>query len=300
MTVTPEVDQQKAMTLHKVADLCERQLVNLFHQLLDRADTVFFDLAQVASPKEQQGLFDTMRMLRLQRQLLEQEFKHQLQVVMARMPEIGVAVPNQHSSIELSLMDDEDLTDNIAFDAMVQQALIHNENRLHHLLMWYQFAYGSYSIQVDWLPMHPAQLGNVVRRAFKQLHVSARVMTVMYQLFEREVLANIGGVIMAATNLFNDAENVGKQASTSHSDEPPALKQLSDEEQQQVNDYLDELYSHASAIDSQTAPSINTEQLLSGLTRIQQHIAPSTGENVVVLHEVLSNVIMPDARSWAY
>ena len=291
MTAEQEVDQTKAITLQKVGDLCERQLLNLFQQLLDRADTVFFDLAHVASPREQQGLFDSMRVIRLQRQQLEQEFKHQLHIIMSRMPKIGSDDLSIKKDSELSLMDDDDLTDNIAFDAMVNQTLIRYENHLHHLLSWYQYAYGSYSIQLDWLPVHPVHLGEAVRQSFKQLKLSARVMTVMYQLFEREVLSNLGGVIIAATNLFNDAENVGKKSVTAQTDTPPGLRQLSDEEQQQVNDYLNDLYRDAEKDEQTHAPSINTEQLITGIGRIQQQTEATSSAQVLVLGDVLSNVI---------
>lgn len=189
--------------LPAVRDSVQMMLTPLLQQLLDRADDVFFDLAERAGgTRDQQRYFETMRVLRRERNSLERNF---LGGVDASWTMAGTLETDpEQAAGNWTLVDDEDLEERLAIEAMAARASQKHESSLLALNARFSASHSQASdVELNLVcPVHPFALSEQWRRALQPLQLGANAKLAIYKLFEREVLASLGALFQAVNDDF--------------------------------------------------------------------------------------------------
>lgn len=177
-----------------------KRLQALVGNLFENIDDALFDLAEKAENNAVQTLyFEGMRKVRLQRQKIEQTFQEQLSRLIGDFatgklrPAKVEAVPSGQGS-DLSLLDDSELEESLA----VTSAIAKTENRLapalNALNQRLSVLRGGAAVEDATNPIAPAHLGQAFRVAMRLLELSVNSRLIIFKLFDRYVLANLGDV----------------------------------------------------------------------------------------------------------
>jgi len=126
--------------LEQIRDHAIKKLEVLFSKMLDDADDTLFDLADKAlSNKDQALYFDSMRELRIKRKGMENIFSQQLNSRFHALQDISPVVEQsklQELPLEtLSLVQEDELEENLAVDAMVSKSAAINESALRQIVI---------------------------------------------------------------------------------------------------------------------------------------------------------------------
>ena len=174
-------------------------LPRLLQELFEHVDDELYQLADKSASDVLQTLyFDAMRELRKLREPIEQGFLHNQ---LARFDEFWLhAVPGQdganevETTDELSLVDNDELEENLAVSGMVSKA----ENRYHRELfalnMRFAQLVGAPDLTTRQNPVGPFSLAEGFREAMRQWSGDLGVRLVVFKLFDRYVMGYIGGL----------------------------------------------------------------------------------------------------------
>ncbi len=173
-------------------------LPRLMQELFEHVDDELYQLAdKSASDVLQTRYFDAMRELRKLREQIDQGFlRNQLDRYDAFWQQ--PVAPDEAKPIdgtdELSLVDDEELEENLAVNGMVSKA----ENRYHRELfalnMRFAQMVGVTDLPVRQNPVGPFNLAEGFRAAMRQWSGDLGVRLVVFKLFDRYVMGYIGGL----------------------------------------------------------------------------------------------------------
>jgi hypothetical protein len=174
-------------------------LPRLLQELFEHVDDELYQLADKSASDVLQTLyFDAMRELRKLREPIEQSFLHDQ---LARYDEFWLHVlPGQDATSgvettdELSLVDNDELEENLAVSGMVSKA----ENRYHRELfainMRFAQLVGMPDLTTRQNPVGPFSLAEGFREAMRQWDGDLGVRLVVFKLFDRYVMGYIGGL----------------------------------------------------------------------------------------------------------
>jgi hypothetical protein len=174
-------------------------LPRLLQELFEHVDDELYQLADKSASDVLQTLyFDAMRELRKLREPIEQSFLHDQ---LARYDEFWLhALPGQDATSavettdELSLVDNDELEENLAVSGMVSKA----ENRYHRELfainMRFAQLVGMPDLTTRQNPVGPFSLAEGFREAMRQWGGDLGVRLVVFKLFDRYVMGYIGGL----------------------------------------------------------------------------------------------------------
>jgi hypothetical protein len=174
-------------------------LPRLLQELFEHVDDELYQLADKSASDVLQTLyFDAMRELRKLREPIEQSFLHDQ---LARYDEFWLHVlPGQDATSgvettdELSLVDNDELEENLAVSGMVSKA----ENRYHRELfainMRFAQLVGMPDLTTRQNPVGPFSLAEGFREAMRQWGGDLGVRLVVFKLFDRYVMGYIGGL----------------------------------------------------------------------------------------------------------
>ena len=174
-------------------------LPRLLQELFEHVDDELYQLADKSASDVLQTLyFDAMRELRKLREPIEQSFLHEQ---LARYDEFWLHVlPGQdatsevETSDELSLVDNDELEENLAVSGMVSKA----ENRYHRELFAINMRFAQLVSMPDLTtrqnPVGPFSLAEGFREAMRQWGGDLGVRLVVFKLFDRYVMGYIGGL----------------------------------------------------------------------------------------------------------
>jgi len=208
-------DQNLGGARRRVADARVHELVNscrshvaetlprLMQELFEHVDDELYQLAdKSASDVLQTRYFDAMRELRKLRDSIEQTFlKNQLSQYesfwLQPLPSPGVAADVELGALgndELSLVEDEELEENLAVGGMVSKA----ENRYHRELFALNMRFaqlaGIPDLTTRQNPVGPFSLAEGFRTAMHQWAGDLGVRLVVFKLFDRYVMGYVGGL----------------------------------------------------------------------------------------------------------
>lgn len=182
------------VALIQVRDKVAVQLKQTLQVLFDNADDTLFEMADRAtSNAEQNAFFEAMRDLRLKRKSIERTF---LQYVVESFSslnqyEIGKAPQLDAVSFDsLSLVQNDELEETVALDAMVAKVMSRDAVPLSHLTIRLNTLI-SKKIEDKTNPLGPRMLCEAFLDACRSLGVEIKVKLIILKLFEKYVLTEL-------------------------------------------------------------------------------------------------------------
>ncbi|NQD92631.1 DUF1631 domain-containing protein [Pseudomonas sp. CrR25] len=182
------------MALIQVRDKAAQQLKQALQALFDNADDTLFEMADRAtSNAEQNAFFEAMRDLRLKRKSIERGFLQKVFESFATLNqyEIGKAPALDAVSFDsLSLVQNDELEESVALDAMVAKVMSRDSMAVGHLTTRLN-AVVSKKLDDKTNPLGPAALCEAFLDSCSSLGVEIKVKLIILKLFERYVLGDL-------------------------------------------------------------------------------------------------------------
>lgn len=182
------------VALTQVRDKAAQQLKQALQGLFDSADDSLFEMADRATSNvEQNSFFEAMRDLRLKRKTIERGFLQKIFEAFATLNqyEIGKAPVLDAVSFDgLSLVQDDQLEESVAVDAMVSKVINRDGVALGHLTARLD-ALVSKKIDEKNNPIGPRALCEAFLEACRDLGVEIKVKLIIFKLFEKSVLGDL-------------------------------------------------------------------------------------------------------------
>ncbi|MCP4272594.1 MAG: DUF1631 domain-containing protein, partial [Gammaproteobacteria bacterium] len=193
--------------LEQVRDNAISVLDTLLVEMLDVADDALFDLADKAGSNSDQSMyFNAMRELRIKRKGVEKYFVqeirnnfHQLQVI--ETPSEEAELEQLHVS-SLSLVHEDELEENLAYDGMVGKANLHFSTDLRQIATRLDTLLANHRIDKSNNPLNPKAISESFRDAAKSLVLDIKVKLVILKLFDRMVISNLDGLYDSINAFF--------------------------------------------------------------------------------------------------
>jgi hypothetical protein len=176
-----------------VRDKVAVQLRHAMQALFDNADDTLFEMAdRAANNAEQSAYFEAMRDLRLKRKGIERGFLQKVFENFANLNqyEIGKAPALDSVSYDnLTLVQNDELEESVALDAMVAKVMSRDGVALTHLTTRINTLV-SKKVEDKSNPLGPRQLCEAFLEACRGLGVEIKVKLIILKLFEKYVLAD--------------------------------------------------------------------------------------------------------------
>ncbi|QRY81471.1 DUF1631 domain-containing protein [Pseudomonas sp. PDNC002] len=312
-----------------VRDKVAAQLRHAMQALFDNADDTLFEMADRAGNNaEQSAYFEAMRDLRLKRKGIERGFLQKVFENFANLTqyEIGRATALDAVSYDnLTLVQNDELEESVALDAMVAKvmsrdgvALAHLTTRLNTLV--------SKKVEDKSNPLGPRQLCESFLDACRGLGVEIKVKLIILKLFEKYVLADAEHLYAEANQTLislgvlpelksvplrrppqRTVPNQGAAPSgAAQAGEPGAAQQYMDADSQAAFAALQELLSQVrgSAAPLRPMPAdavpITSNDLMRLLSHLQSHLPAQSIDEIDVrqhLDHLLTRVSSKSGRS---
>lgn len=192
----------------EVRSIAFRRLPALVAEVLDRADDALFDFVQRSkSSNEQQDFFDAMRELRRQRSNVEQRYRECLAESFAalekrRPTRASLATPEADG---LSLVGAEDLEEQLAAEQVASLADRRHTEALRQLDRRLAQATGLPQLDPECSPLSPVAICVAFRQGLQGLEVAIKARLVLYKLFERELIEQLGGLLHECNQRLHQA-----------------------------------------------------------------------------------------------
>lgn len=182
------------VALTQVRDKAAQQLKQALQGLFDSADDSLFEMADRATSNvEQNAFFEAMRDLRLRRKTIERGFLQKIFESFATLNqyEIGKAPLLDAVSFDgLSLVQEDQLEEAVAVDAMVSKVLNRDGVALGHLTTRLNTLV-SKKVDDRSNPLGPRALCEAFLDACRDLGVEIKVKLIIFKLFEKSVLGDL-------------------------------------------------------------------------------------------------------------
>ncbi len=196
------------LPLRKLLDKSRQGLIGLLQTMFDNADDALFELADKArSNTEQNIFFESMREVRLKRRTIESEFAQLIPAVFERAyagekPD-GVPVTlEQVSEGGLSLVQNDDLEEQVAIDGMIAKGLTNNAVELRQLTQRVDSLMTRQAIDEQSNPLGPHAICHSFMDACAELDVEIRSKLVVFKLFDKFVVSHLGPIYRACNELL--------------------------------------------------------------------------------------------------
>lgn len=287
------------VALIQVRDKVALQLKQALQVLFDNADDTLFEMADRAtSNAEQNAFFEAMRDLRLKRKSIERTFLQKVSESFSSLNqyEIGVAPKLDAVSFDsLSLVQNDELEETVALDAMVAKVVNRDGIALGHLTARFNTLV-SKKIEDKSNPLGPRPLCEAFLDACRSLGVEIKVKLIILKLFEKYVLTELDQVYAEANQLLVTAgvlpdlrsaparRQPERSATTGRPAQPQAGEtasagQVSEEGVQEVFGVLQDLLSQvrgSSVLPRRDYPAdavpVSSLDLMRILSHLQQHL----------------------------
>jgi len=190
--------------ISQIAGCLNEELSELVGRLFDGADDMLFQLAENADSNEDQNeYFDTMRMLRVERKNIGQNFAANLKSHLTA----SHNNENQNTDIaddELSLVDQDEMEELVAVSAMHSKAMSLYGEAVGHLEARIEFL----SLKSPGLfakdALAPKNICESFKDALADIELSTNNKLVLYKLFDQEVILHLETLYKKLNQLFID------------------------------------------------------------------------------------------------
>ncbi len=211
----PEGRAERPADRHTILARCQtltvRRLQELAHALFDAADDALFELADKADSNTVQTLyFDSMRLVRIQRQAMESAFAEAVADAFHRLQLSGSSVENSGLLEALSLEDaglveDTDLEEDLAVNGIVGKVKNRCGEQLRAIELRLADLLPSLEIDDDNNPFGPLRLAEAFRTALGNLEADIRIKLILYKLFDRHVATHLEDLYAEVNHRFAEA-----------------------------------------------------------------------------------------------
>ena len=176
-------------------------LAPLMSNLFENADVVLLEFAEKAeSNLVQQRFFEAMREIQVKRPMIEQVFMEELQGCFRRfraasfgaIPTEGIQVMDGDQGF--ALVDKDTVEETVALQNMTTKAQLNYAYEMHALRQRLALVIGGRKLEEDEIPGGPYQLGQCYRAAARQLGLEPRIKIVVFVLFDKFVMSQLGGL----------------------------------------------------------------------------------------------------------
>jgi hypothetical protein len=196
----------------QVRDTATGHLQKLFQNMFDHLDDFLFDQAdksEKAAP--QSAYFEAMRRVRLQKDQMRSAFLSKFHAgfndaIGGPRATAAANLFEKGSLDSLLLVNDEELEESLAVTNMVAKAKNLHKEHLYALEQRFRAMYqGRAEITADTNPLGPQVICTAFKGAAKGLDVELKVKLVMYKLFDRYLVHELGAAYEAVNALLADA-----------------------------------------------------------------------------------------------
>ena len=178
-------------------------LGDLIRVLMDNVDDALFELSdKVDNDRQRNMYFEAMREIRLKRDALKQKFDEEVQKTFDRASQ-GKADSNfDDDDTELTLIEYDDLEDDIAIRNMISRARPQFEDELFAVGERLKLVMKREELKDDENPLDPHAICESFHKAAEVLETDIQVKLIFYKLFERYVINNLGHFYHEVNELF--------------------------------------------------------------------------------------------------
>jgi hypothetical protein len=196
--------------LQKVRDAGLAGATTLFKHALDASDDALFGFSEKSDSATERGQYmDAMRAMRLGRPALEQAFRDQLA---NRFLEFsrgksgpGSALGDSFDSDALSLVEENDLEEDLAVNGMVAKAVVRHHSALYALHQRLAAVMGIKEVDADSNPLGPAAICQALRAVVRHLEADVTVKLVIFKIFDRHVVVDLDHLYTDVNRVLADA-----------------------------------------------------------------------------------------------
>ena len=206
---TPQLTSSEARQL---GDDCRKMtlafLKDLLQKMFDTADDTLFNLAETSGNDTDQGLyFDSMRIIRFKRDLIEESFFNEVSDVFR---DFWISTPHDESGEfvipdELKLVEDQDLEEELAVKNLIrkiqsnfQQDISAIEKRLSEIV-------SNKEINTHNNPTGPVTFCKAFQFAASELNADIKIKIILFKLFDFHINASIGALYQKINEYFIEA-----------------------------------------------------------------------------------------------
>ena len=204
----------------QLKEFLHRQLSNYLQALFDKVDDALFDLAEHAPNNQQQNMFfESMREVRFKRVEIEQEFLNAVQSGFVDIFNIDKKPEQLNASLNsagfsdasdaLALLEEDLVEEMVAIDSMVlkfekllSEPLLALDTRLAHLADYHVVGVDA-GLLIN--PISPKNLCHHFSHACRMLGIDIKSRIVLFKLFEKNVLSDLGRVYKQSNDKLSQA-----------------------------------------------------------------------------------------------
>lgn len=171
--------------------------------LMENMDDALFDLSEKAeSDRDRTRYFDAMRQIRLKRKDIVEKFELAFQKSFDSLILNKATGRQSTGSDELSLLDQDEMEDNLAIENMISKARPHFEDDLFAIKERLKAVLHRKQIDDDANPLDPKTICNSFHSACEDLDADIDVKLILYKLFDKFVMSNLGHFYRELNNHF--------------------------------------------------------------------------------------------------
>ncbi|OEY66881.1 DUF1631 domain-containing protein [Marinobacter sp. X15-166B] len=192
----------------RIRDTVVAGLGDLLQGAFDAVDDSLFELANNArSNNEQNRYFEAMREIRIKRKGIEKSFQHAVGQLFANPPTSSSTETTQLSSSpatadSLSLVQDDDLEEQVALNAMISKSRAYFQGPLIQLQARFSAVYPGAGEDNPVNPLAPEHLCSAFVEAAQVLEIQIRERLIVLKQFDRYVVANLGMLLDEANRIL--------------------------------------------------------------------------------------------------
>ena len=198
----------KNQTYNAVKRFAVEGLSDLIRVLMENVDDALFELSdKVDNDRERNQYFEAMRKVRLKRDAIKREFDHEMLECFGRVSRGKSATKKSdldEDDTELTLLEHDDLEDNIAISNMISRARPQFEDDLLAVTERLKLVLKRDSLKADENPLDPQAICDCFHIASELLETDIQVKLIFYKLFERYVINNLGHFYREVNQFFID------------------------------------------------------------------------------------------------
>lgn len=204
VSIPPEVSRIRETVVAGLGDLLQGAF--------DAVDDSLFELANNArSNNEQNRYFEAMREIRIKRKGVEKQFQQSVSSLFDHPPLVTAdpqsqsAAPDPTSADSLSLVQDDELEEQVALSAMISKARAYFQGPLLQLQTRFTVVYPDANEERPVNPMLPDYICRAFANAADAFEIQIRERLIVLKQFDRYVIANLGMLMDEANRILVQA-----------------------------------------------------------------------------------------------
>lgn len=205
-----EGEIQPPKLLEHIRDHACESAVRLLEHMFSATDDLFYDLSKRATSNNEQNLyFESMREIRIKKRGVVATFAHELKNGFSTMMSVSTtpeADPRNDDASNLSIVEGDQLEVELALNNMAGRTRESYKQEVYELTMRLDHLLLQVRVNDENNPLDPQQLAAAFVEACEtQLDLSIKARLILFKLFEKHVLKQLGHIYSDANELLLDA-----------------------------------------------------------------------------------------------